>query len=89
MAGAVTAGLFLVDPILGSVSLLLALLMAFSRVYIAAHYPSDVVAGLILGAAVVFLTHVVVREPLTQLMKRMVGTRLQPLVSDAGAAGEV
>ncbi|ADU49391.1 phosphatase PAP2 family protein [Intrasporangium calvum] len=88
MAGAVTAGLFLVDPLLGSVSLLLALLMAFSRVYIAAHYPSDVVAGLLLGAAVVLLGHLVVRKPLTQLMKRMARSRLQPLVTDAGAAGE-
>ena len=89
MAGAVTAGLFLVDPLLGSVSLLLALLMAFSRVYIAAHYPADVLAGLLLGAAVVLVGHLVVREPLTQVVRRLAGTRLQPLVTDAGATGEV
>ena len=45
MAGAVTVGLFLVNRKLGAVAGLAALLMAFSRVYIAAHYPLDVAAG--------------------------------------------
>jgi membrane-associated phospholipid phosphatase len=88
MAGAVTAGLFLVDPLLGSVSLVLALVMAFSRVYIAAHYPYDVLAGLTLGAAVVLLGYPLVRRPLSSLVTRMADTRLRPLVTDVSAAPE-
>ena len=42
MAGAVTAGLLLVSRRLGLVAAAAAVLMAFSRVYIAAHYPWDV-----------------------------------------------
>ena len=89
MAGAVTAGLFLVDPLLGAVSLVLALVMAFSRVYIAAHYPYDVLAGLAVGATVVLVGYLVVRSPLTRLVARMADTRLRPLVTDVGAAREV
>ena len=39
MAGAVAAGLFLVSRALEAVATAAALLMAYSRVYIAAHYP--------------------------------------------------
>lgn len=84
-----TAGLFLVDPVLGSVSLVFALVKAFARVYTAAHYPYDVLAGLAAGAAVVLLGHLVVRKPLTQLTTSMAGTRLRPLVTAMGTAGEV
>jgi membrane-associated phospholipid phosphatase len=52
VAGAVTAELFLVNRTLGWVSALAAAMMAFSRVYIAAHYPFDVAAGLLLDARV-------------------------------------
>src|SRR6478752_808681 len=46
------AGLFLVNRRLGFIAALAAVLMGFSRVYIAAHFPVEVVAGLLLGAAV-------------------------------------
>ncbi len=52
MAGAVAAGLWLLDRRLGAVATLSALVMAFARVYIAAHYPHDVLVGLAFGAAV-------------------------------------
>jgi len=52
MAGAVAVGLLLVDRRLGIVSGLAALLMAFARVYVGAHYPVDVLAGLVLGGSV-------------------------------------
>jgi membrane-associated phospholipid phosphatase len=44
MAGAVAGGLFLVHRRLGAVALAAALLMAFARVYIGAHWPGDVLA---------------------------------------------
>lgn len=52
VAGAVTIGLFFVDRRLGFVTAFAALLMAFARVYVGAHYPSDVAVGLLLGASV-------------------------------------
>lgn len=81
-AGAVTAGLFLVNPILGVISLIFSLILAFSRVYIGAHYPSDVLAGLALGAAVVFIGYYLVRKPLTFVFSKLIGTPLRPLITN-------
>lgn len=55
MAGAVATGLLIAWRRLGVVAAVLALLMAFARVYIGAHYPWDVLAGLLVGAVVVSL----------------------------------
>ncbi len=41
--------------VLGIVSVTFGLLLCFARVYVGAHYPGDVVAGLLLGALVVVL----------------------------------
>ena len=50
MAGDVATALVIADRRLGVATWTAAALMAFSRVYIAAHYPWDVVAGLALGS---------------------------------------
>jgi undecaprenyl-diphosphatase len=52
MAGAVTAGLWLVSRRLGLLTAAAAAVMAFARVYVGAHYPQDVLGGLVFGAAV-------------------------------------
>jgi membrane-associated phospholipid phosphatase len=65
MAGAVAAGLLLVSRRLGLVALAAAVLMAFARVYIAAHYPWDVAVGLAEGAAVAVLGWLALSVPLT------------------------
>jgi undecaprenyl-diphosphatase len=49
MAGAVAVGLLLAHRRLGLVATGLAVLMAADRVYVGAHYPVDVVAGLAVG----------------------------------------
>jgi undecaprenyl-diphosphatase len=79
VAGAVTAGLFLVDRRLGWVTAAAAALMAFSRVYIAAHYPLDVAVGLLLGAAVSLAGYFLVRRVLLRLVLALQDTRLRPL----------
>ena len=90
MAGAVTAGLFLVNRRLGWWASVAAIIMAFARVYIAAHFPLDVISGLLLGAAVSFLGYPLARPILSRLVNAAANSRLQPLInkhSDAGGIG--
>jgi len=79
-AGAVMAGLFLDNRTLGWIAALAAAAMAFSRVYIAAHYPLDVAAGLLLGAAVTLLGWILVRRLLLRLVEGARDTGLRPLL---------
>lgn len=83
MAGAVAAGLFLVDRRLGVLAALAAVVMAFSRVYIAAHYPQDVIAGLVVGAAVSLAGFWLVRRVLVWLVERVERTPLRPVLTSA------
>jgi undecaprenyl-diphosphatase len=83
MAGAVAAGLWIVSRRLGLAATIAALAMAFSRVYIAAHYPGDVAAGLVLGAAVAITVYLLARMPATHLIASAGRTRLQPLVQSS------
>lgn len=86
MAGAVAAGLFLVSRRLGLVTAAVAVAMAAARVYVGAHYPWDVVAGLALGAGVVLLGWLVAGPTLTRLVSSLRTTRLRPLlVAGSGA----
>ena len=80
MAGAVAAGLLVVDRRLGLVALVAAVAMALARVYVGAHYPGDVLAGLALGAVVTLLGLLLVRHPLRLLVDRLAGTRLRVLL---------
>ena len=61
-------GLLLVSRRLGAVAAVAAVLMAAVRVYVGAHYPLDVVAGLALGAVVSGLGWLLLRRPLTRLV---------------------
>lgn len=83
MAGAVTAGLFLVSKRLGWLAALAAVVIAFSRVYIAAHYPQDVAAGLVVGAVVSLLGFWVVRRLLVWLVELAERTPLRPVLTTA------
>lgn len=86
MAGAAAAGLWLVSRRLGAAATIAALLMAFARVYVGAHYPRDVIVGLALGAAVALGGWALLRRPLTALVVRGARTPMCPLLQTSGAA---
>jgi len=88
MAGAAAAGLLLYSRWIGTIAAGAAVILAFSRVYIAAHYPHDVIAGLALGAAVAALGWWLVGRPLTVLVERVSATGLRPLMASARRPGE-
>jgi membrane-associated phospholipid phosphatase len=85
MGGAVAAGLLLVNRGLGLLACLGAALMALTRVYIAAHYPWDVLGGLAFGAGVSLLGWLLLRRPLTALTRWL---RRQPGFSSFFAEGD-
>jgi undecaprenyl-diphosphatase len=81
MAGAVAGGVLLVDRRLGVVVALAAVLMAFARVYVGAHYPGDVLAGLALGFGVAVGSHLLVRRPALALVRAANRTPLGVLLA--------
>lgn len=82
MAGAVAAGLVLLNRrLVAWIGAAAALVMVFARVYIAAHFPQDVAAGLVLGALVAFAGWLLLRTPLTALVRWLHRTPLRPLVT--------
>ena len=50
------------DRKLGSIALVLAVLIAFSRMYLYVHYPTDVLASVVLGTAFAFLGAFIVKK---------------------------
>lgn len=80
IAGALVVGLWVLQRRLGVVAAVLALLLAFSRVYVGVHYPSDVAVGLLFGAAVAAAVVFGLRGWATGLAQRLLGTSFRPLV---------
>lgn len=78
---AAAAALFLVNRWLGATGAALAVLMAADRVYVGAHWPLDVVAGLLVGAVVSSLAMLVLRPLVTPLVARLSRTFLHPVLA--------
>ncbi len=81
LAGAVLGALFLVDRRFGWAATVVGVTLAASRVYVGAHYPADVLAGLALGALVAVLGWLLIRTPMTAAVSRLRLTRLRPLLT--------
>ncbi|MFH9808224.1 phosphatase PAP2 family protein [Streptomyces olivaceus] len=71
IAGASAVALVLIRRALVWLTVPLALLMAFSRVFVGVHYPHDVAAGLLLGAVVAAAAVRLGTRPVTRLAEAM------------------
>jgi membrane-associated phospholipid phosphatase len=87
IAGAFVVGLCVLSWRYGIAAVLVALLLAFGRVYVGVHYPADTLAGLVIGGLIGAVTVFGLRRPATTLVHRLAGTRLQPLITAAPGEG--
>lgn len=83
-AGAVAVGLLFANRRWGIIASVLAASMAFTRVYVGAHYPSDVLTGLALGGIVAAIGWFTVVPIIRRLARWMTGTAARPLVTSVG-----
>lgn len=86
MAGAVAAGVLLAHRRLGLVAAALALVMAFTRVYVGAHFPLDVVTGLFVGAVVAAVSYLVARPLVERLVESLARTPVRALLTTSPRA---
>ena len=89
MAGAVAAGIVLVHRRLGLAAAALAVLMACARVYVGAHFPLDVVAGLLVGVVIAVAASAVATRPLTSLVTVLARTPVRPFLTAVGGTPPV
>lgn len=89
MAGAATAGLWLVLRRLSALAALAAMLMGFARVYVAAHYPQDVLAGFALGAVVSLAGYALARPAMNWFVGVVSRSPLRILTAPAAVGAQV
>ncbi|MFY1618741.1 phosphatase PAP2 family protein [Micromonospora sp. WMMD736] len=83
LAGALAVTILLLSRRLGLIALPLAVLAAFSRVFVGVHYPHDVAAGLLLGALVALVATPLLARPTAEALRRRTDAR-RPVPDLAG-----
>lgn len=86
IAGAAAVALAMALPRLALLTVPLALLMAFSRVFVGVHYPHDVALGLVLGASLAALAVLALTGPTAGVVAsvRASGVRSAVLITGPG-----
>ncbi|MEU3015842.1 MULTISPECIES: phosphatase PAP2 family protein [unclassified Nocardiopsis] len=89
IAGAAAAAVIIAWRRFAVAAVIFALLEAFSRVLVGAHYPHDVTVGLVVGALVATLVSLLAARPMTALVDKLAeNDRLRPLLlAEAPARG--
>lgn len=80
IAAAAAVALLFVSRRLGALAVAAACAMAVSRVWVGAHYPHDVLAGVVVGALVSLLVMSALRGRAQTAALRLAATRLRPLL---------
>ncbi|MFF9154459.1 phosphatase PAP2 family protein [Streptomyces sp. NPDC014846] len=80
IAAAAAVALLFVSRRLGALAVVAACAMAVSRVWVGAHYPHDVLAGVAVGALAALLAMSALRGRAQAAAMRLAATRLRPLL---------
>ncbi|MEU7306106.1 phosphatase PAP2 family protein [Streptomyces sp. NPDC007206] len=80
IAAAAAVALVFVSRRLGAVAIVAALAMGASRVWVGAHYPHDVLAGLVVGTLVALMATLATRRQSETLARRLAARRLGALL---------
>lgn len=83
VAAATVAALWLLDRRLAAIAALFAALEGFTRVYVGAHYPHDVIASAVLALPVAYLTSRLLGRLAVPLVARLRTGGLEPVLSAA------
>jgi undecaprenyl-diphosphatase len=81
VAAATVAALFLLDRRLCAIAAVFALVEGFSRVYVGAHYPHDVLGSALLALPVAYLTSLALRRWAAPLVATLSQGALRPLLT--------
>jgi hypothetical protein len=81
IGGAIAGGLWCVHRRAAVVATVLAVLLAFARVYAGVHYPSDTVVGLLFGATITVVIVVAAGRPATRAAYALSSTRAAWIVT--------
>lgn len=73
----------------GWAAIALAFVIGFSRVYVGAHYPGDVLAGFVLGGVVAWAGAPIAQRLLTPLARRLTTTKLGVFITADSADSEL
>ena len=77
---AIAFAVLLLDPLAGAIFLVFALIIAFGRLFIGAHYPGDVGAGFLVGLASALVVAKLLRPAVTSLV-RLVERATDPILA--------
>ena len=82
IGGAIAGGLWFVSRRAAVAATLLALLLAFARVYAGVHYPADTLVGLVFGAGITVVVVLAARRPAVRAARALLPMRWWWIVTD-------
>ncbi|MEU0968685.1 phosphatase PAP2 family protein [Streptomyces sp. NPDC005917] len=88
VAAATVAALFLLDRRLSAIAAVFAVVEGFTRVYVGAHYPHDVLGSAVLALPVAYFTSLALHRWATPLVASLNRGALRPLLSAEPAAAQ-